>query len=95
MFALTGTDFRSIQAITAPRTMSGIHVKAAFWYQTSRAACPGICICWLAPRKPSIPKPMSHGVSSWTSETPKLPIPAWMPRAVPCLAAGRSTRCSA
>jgi hypothetical protein len=32
---------------------------------------------------------MSHGVSSCTIETPKLPIPACRPSAVPCFLLGK------
>ncbi len=32
---------------------------------------------------------MIHGVTNCTMLTPKLPMPAWMPRAVPCLAFGK------
>ena len=45
--------------------------------------------CWLLPKKAKNDKPMKYGVSSCTSETPKLPKPACRPRAVPCLARGK------
>ncbi len=34
-------------------------------------------------------KPMIQGVTNWTALTPKLPMPAWIPRAVPCLERGK------
>ncbi len=36
-----------------------------------------------------MPKPISQGVSNCTSETPKLPIPACRPSAVPCILRGK------
>ncbi len=36
-----------------------------------------------------MPNVISHGVSSCTSETPKLPMPAWRPSAVPCRRLGK------
>ena len=41
------------------------------------------------PRNENMPKLISHGVSSCTSETPKLPMPAWRPSAVPCMRLGK------
>ena len=32
---------------------------------------------------------MIHGVTNWTSETPKLPTPACTPSAVPCMRRGK------
>ena len=78
MLALIGTDLSASQAHTAMATSSGTHTKAAFWYQTSPFGP-----CWAAPSQDTMEKPISHGVSSCTSETPKLPMPAWRPSAVP------------
>ena len=47
------------------------------------------CMVCEPPRNPIMLKPMIHGVSSCTSETPKLPIPAWSPSAVPCRRRGK------
>ena len=38
---------------------------------------------------PSSPKPTIQGPSNWINETPKLPIPAWMPNAVPAIRLGK------
>ena len=35
-------------------------------------------------------KPMIQGVTNWTMDTPKLPIPAWMASAVPCSRLGKN-----
>ena len=69
--------------------MSGIHTNAAFWYHTVCGSLPGTVICWLPPKTASAEIAMRYGVSSWTSETPKLPSPACRPRAVPCLRFGK------
>ena len=89
MFALTGTDFSIVHARTAPTTMSGIHTKAAFWYQTVAGSLPGMVICWLPPKIARAPMAMKYGVSSCTNETPKLPRPACNPSAVPCIRLGK------
>ncbi len=89
MLALTGTDLSIVQASTAPTTISGIHTNAAFWYQTSSDGLPATVSSWLPPRKAKKETAMRYGVSSCTRETPKLPSPAWMPRAVPCLRRGK------
>ena len=83
MLALIGTDLSANQAHTAMATSRGTHMNAAFWYQTERVA-PLSCSVWAAPSQPTIAKPISQGVKSWTNETPKLPIPACRPSAVPC-----------
>ena len=36
--------------------------------------------------------PMIHGVTNCARLTPKLPIPAWMPSAVPCSFLGKKNR---
>src|SRR3989304_4327560 len=75
-FARTGTLFRPSQARAAAIPTSGIQKKAAFWSQIDLPLSVG----WAAP---IIANPMIQGVMNWTALTPKLPIPAWMPSAVP------------
>ena len=87
--ALTGTDLSIVHASTAPTTMRGIHTNAAFWYQTSTDGLPATVSSWLPPRKVRNEIAIRYGVSSWTSETPKFPSPAWSPSAVPCLLRGK------
>ena len=69
--------------------MNGIQKNAAFWYHTVTSGLPATFICCEPPRNPRNPRPISHGVSSCTSETPKLPMPAWTPSAVPAMRLGK------
>ena len=65
-------------------------MKAAFcshtWWLVFFAGSWNVCD---APRTPSSEKPMIHGVTNCTMETPKLPMPACRPSAVPCLRRGK------
>ena len=47
------------------------------------ASSPSPVRCGATKPTPSRVKPMSHGATSWIKEIPKLPMPAWMPSAVP------------
>ena len=87
--ALTGTDLSANHAQAAPMRISGIQMNAAFWYHTCVLGLPATFIACEPPRNPIIEKPMSHGVSSCTRETPRLPMPACRPSAVPCMRRGK------
>ena len=85
--AWTGTLRSSDQASTAATRTNGTQIHAAFWYQTSLVAPVSAFVnTWAAPIRLN---PTTHGVTNWTTLTPKLPMPAWTPRAVPCLALGK------
>ena len=44
---------------------------------------------WGPPARPTTLAPMIRGVTNCTTDTPKLPMPAWMPRASPCSRFGK------
>ena len=78
-FALTGTSLRRVKARRAARRVQGTKKTAALWTQIG----PDACLCGAAHVIPNRPKPMSRGPTSWMIDMPRLPMPAWMPRAVP------------
>ena len=85
--ACTGTDRSMREARMTPTMTNGTQIHPAFWYQT----------CFSIPfsgfekvcAAPMRAKPTIHGVTNCTRLTPKFPIPAWTPRAVPCFAFGK------
>ena len=68
--------------------MNGSHTYPAFWNQTSFTA-PVSLFTMTCAVPPTRANPTIHGVTNCTTLTPKLPMPAWMPRAVPCFDRGK------
>ncbi len=85
--ALTGTDRSIVYAKTTPTITNGTQIHPAFWYQTCFSMpLSGLTNSWDPPMRAN---PTIHGVTNCTRLTPKLPMPAWIPSAVPCLALGK------
>ncbi len=86
--AWTGTLRSRNQASTTATTTNGTQTNAAFWNQTSLVA-PVSLFFITCDAPPMMAKPMIHGVTNCTMLTPKLPMPACRPSAVPCFERGK------
>src|SRR3989338_2460005 len=87
----TGTLFSQSPAAIAMMTRKGMYQNTAFCSQTGFVTAPFVKVCEepvAAAREATV---MIHGVTNWVRLTPKLPMPAWMPRAVPCKRFGKKS----
>ena len=85
MFAVTGTSFRTRKARMAAEMLQGTKKIAALCtHRLPLALCSGAIQVM-----PNNPKPISSGPMSWMMDMPRLPMPAWIPNAVPCRRLGK------
>ncbi|MNN21829.1 hypothetical protein D3C81_1351640 [compost metagenome] len=76
-------------AASADTTMNGTQMKPAFW---SQSCCVAPLAAYSCPAPPSAPKTATEtttGVTNCTTETPRLPMPAFRPVASPLRAFGK------
>ena len=85
--AWTGTLRSRVHARMTPTMMNGTQMYPAFWYQTSLST--PFFTSTKRCEAPMIEIPTIQGTTNCTRLTPKLPMPACRPRAVPCLALGK------
>ena len=84
-FALMGTSLSMIQP-TMPKTIAhGMRTAATECTHTR----PSLVFWGAKAPKPKRLTPIIMGATNWIKETPKLPMPAWMPRAVPAMRFGK------
>ena len=70
--------------------MGTTHTNAAFCSHSSLMASPGSnTFCGSPPNQPKMPAEMTRGTMNWTDETPRLPRPAFRPRAEPLRSIGK------
>ncbi|MOA21628.1 hypothetical protein D3C78_1421300 [compost metagenome] len=74
-------SFMQNQASTVTTTMKGTQMNPAF---CNHSWLPSSSVCGWPPRKPNTPKVITSGTQNCMTETPRLPRPAFRPRAVPC-----------
>ena len=89
--AFTGTLRRKTQATTVSTSRNGTYQNAAFCNQTVLVFPALLNVCDPPNAPPATAKEMIHGVTNWVRLTPKFPMPAWMPSAVPCRRFGKNT----
>ncbi|MNR50492.1 hypothetical protein D3C85_1700160 [compost metagenome] len=69
--------------------MNGTHTKPAFCSHICLVASPLTQVCGSPPKLPNRPMVITIGTTNCTSDTPRLPRPAFMPSAVPFSAFGK------
>ena len=80
-------SFMPNQAAKAEATMNGTQMKPAFCSQSSLFVF--TTCCGAPPMKPNTPTVMTSGTTNCTTETPRLPRPAFSARALPFSAFGK------
>ncbi len=78
-------SFMPNQAITVMARMNGTQMKPAF---CNHSELPSANTCGWPPMKPNTPKEITSGTLNCITDTPRLPSPAFRPRAVPCWDSG-------
>ena len=83
-------SFMPNQAIKVDKMMKGTHTKPAFCNQIWLLEPSLLLMVWASPPKaPNKAKVMTMGTTNCTTDTPKFPKPALMPKALPFSALGK------
>ena len=82
-------SFMPNQAASEASTIQGTQMKAAFWVQTC-TVWPFLTMVWASPPKmPKTPAVTTSGLRNCTTDTPRLPRPAFTPSAEPLRSFGK------
>jgi len=77
------------QATTAVMAIHGTQMKAAFCAQTCCCSPFLTMTCASPPKMPKMPSEITSGLRNWTTDTPRLPRPAFTPSAEPLRSLGK------
>ena len=85
----SATSFMANHAATEASTIHGTQMNAAFCIQTCTWAPPLVMVCGSPPKIPSRPAVTTMGLRNCTTDTPRLPRPAFTPSAEPLRSFGK------